>query len=60
MSAIKNVADIPGIICNKKQALEDVQIQPICISDTDHDYILDKIECRYIIEYERQIHNDDK
>ena len=48
------------IICNKKQARQDVQRQQICIYDTDHDYIIDKIERRDHIEYEKQIHNDDK
>ena len=34
--------------------------QPVCIYDADHDYILDEIERRDHIEYERKIHNDDK
>ena len=59
MSVIKNVTDIPNIICNKKQARKTVQRKTILIADTDHYYILDKIELHDIIEYERQIHNDD-
>ena len=59
MSIINNAADIPRIICNKKQVRQAVQRQPICIADADHDYILDKIERRDNIEYEIQIHNDD-
>ena len=34
--------------------------QLICIADADHYSIIDKIERRDHIEYERQIHNDDK
>ena len=45
----------PGVYTIKK-ALQAVQRQPICISDAGHDYILDEIEHRYHIEYERQIH----
>ena len=37
-----------------------MQRQTICIADAYHDYILDKNERRDNIEYERQIHNDDK
>ena len=37
-----------------------MQIQPIFIYDADNGYALDEIECRYHIEYERQINNDDK
>ena len=60
VSDIKNVAVINIIICNKKQARQAVHRQPIFISDSEHDYILEKIERRDYIEYERKIHNDDK
>ena len=60
MSVIKNVADITSIICNKKQSCQAVQKQLIFIADTDHDYIIDKIEHYDHIDYEIQIHNDDK
>ena len=30
------------------------------VFDTYHDYILDEVELRDNIEYERQMHNDDK
>ena len=56
----KQFAYIPRIICNKKQSQQDIQIKQICVSDADHDYILDKIEHRGHIEYEIQIHNDYK
>ena len=37
-----------------------MQIQPIYINDTNHDYILYGIDHSDHIEYERKIHNDDK
>ena len=60
MSDIKHIVDIPRSICNKKQARQAVQSQPICIVDGYHEYIIDEIECSDHIEYETEIHNDDK
>ena len=55
----KDVAYITRIICNKK-ALRYVIRQLKCISDAYHNYIIDEIERRANIDYERQIQNDDK
>ena len=52
MSLIKDVEDIPRIICNKKQASQAVKGHPIFIPDADHDYISDEIEPRDHIAYE--------
>ena len=49
----------PGLYEIKKSR-HAVQRQPICIDDAIHDYIIDEIDCRGDIEYERQKHNDDK
>ena len=43
-----------------KKLCRDFQRQPICIDDAYHDYIIDEIERRDNIGYERKIHNDDK
>ena len=51
MSVIKYVADIPTIICNKRQAFQAVKTQPICVAEADHGYYLDKIEHRDHLEY---------
>ena len=56
----KNIADINRSICNKKQALNTVHMQPIFIYDEYHDYIIDKINSHDNIEYKGKIHNDDK
>ena len=44
----------------KKTSTPDCAKKTNFIDDADHDYILEKIDQRYHIEYERQIHNDDK
>ena len=44
----------------KKQARKDINRQKNCITDADHDYILDVIERRDHIKYRIEIHNDDK
>ena len=60
VAVTKHVADITRSICNETQALQAVQRQPICIANTYYDYILYKIKRWDHIEYERQIHNEDK
>ena len=46
VSDIKHIVDIPRSICNKKQARQAVQSQPIFIVDGYHYYILDEIDIR--------------
>ena len=43
---IKYVQDIPKTSCNKIQAKKFIQRHPICMTDSDHDYILNDIERR--------------
>ena len=42
------------------KTVQAVQIQPICIANVDHDYILDEVERRDHIDHERKINNYDK
>ena len=42
----------------KTQARQYLQRLPICITDSDHDYILDEILYQYQIEYEGNIEID--
>ena len=58
MSAINNFQKFPGVYAIKPHKA--VQRQPIFIDDAYRDYILDEIKGNDHIEYERQIHNDDK
>ena len=48
---ITYVQDIPTNVCNVIQEKEDIQINYICLTHTDYDYILDEIDHRYIIEF---------
>ena len=61
LSVINNGADIPKSTRYKKLH-QDVQRQPICIADTDHEYIIDKIEIcdhiEYKIKYTMMINNN--
>ena len=60
VSVIRDVTHIPRIIFNTKLALQAVQRQPIFILDIDYDDILDEIESRDSIDYERPMNNYDK
>ena len=48
---------LPGVYEKKKRQTFQRQLM---FFDTYHDYILDEVELRDNIEYERQMHNDDK
>ena len=52
---ITYVQDIPKNICNRIQAKKIIQRYPIIMTDADYNYILDKIECREKIEFERNV-----
>ena len=39
--AVKDVHGIPRIFFNRDQAKRDLQIHPICLTDSDHYYILE-------------------
>ena len=41
---VEYVHDIPRSICNRNQSKQDLQRHPICLNDSDHNYILEKIE----------------
>ena len=40
---VRYVKDTPNIVCNRKLARQDLQIRSMQTTDSDHDYILDKI-----------------
>ena len=44
--AVKDVHDISKIVFNTDQGKQDLQIHAIFLTDSDHDYILEEIECR--------------
>ena len=53
--AITDFHLIPTSICSRTQAKKAISRQPICLTDADYDYILEEIEQRDKIEYEREI-----
>ena len=44
---------IPTSICSRTQAKKSISRQPICLTDADYDYILEKICQQDKIDYER-------
>ena len=49
------VEKIFKIICNKIQASKSVQRNPLCLTESNHDFILDKIKFRDTNEYDRDM-----
>ena len=53
--AIKDFHAIPTSICSRTQEKKAISRQPICLSNFDYDYILEEIDQRDKIEFEREI-----
>ena len=53
--AIKEFYLIPTSICSRTQAKKSISRQPICLTDAEYDYILEEIDQRDKIEFEREI-----
>ena len=53
--AWKSVIASPSSIFSRTQAKKAISRQPICLSDADYDYILEEIDQRDKIEFEREI-----
>ena len=53
--AITDFHAIPTSICSRTQAKKSISRQPICFSFFDYDYILEEIDQRDKIEFEREI-----
>ena len=54
---LKMLQKQPEVFAIKKQARKVLKRHPIFTSDAYHDYILDKIERQYQIDYERKLNN---
>ena len=48
---VTEVKQIPRIVSNRNQASKDLQRHPRCLTDSDNDFILDKIKRIDTIEY---------
>ena len=53
--AITDFHAIPASIFSRTQEKKSISRQPICLSDFDYDYILEEIDQRDKIEFEREI-----
>ena len=51
--AITDFILIPTSICSRTQEKKAISRQPICLTDADQDYILEEIDQRDKIEFER-------
>ena len=45
----------PKHVCNRNQAHNTIQSHTMCLTDSSHDYIFNKIKRRDTIEYERKL-----
>ena len=45
-NTIKYIHDIHKSVCNRTQANKSISRHPICLTDSDYDYILEEIGCR--------------
>ena len=52
---VKYVQDTPKTFCNTNQEHQASKRRPICINESNHEYILDESFCRYQIEHEINI-----
>ena len=55
VNAVPDFHAIPTSVCNRTKAKISLSRQPICLTDSDYDYILEEIGRRDKIEFEREI-----
>ena len=53
--AIKDFHLIPTSICSRTQVKKAISRQPICLTGSDYDYILEEIDRRYKLEFEIEV-----
>ena len=58
--SVTHEKQIPKSVCNRNQARKDLQRQPICLTDSDHYFILGVIKRRETVEYDRYMSVDNK
>ena len=61
VNAVTDFHEIPKSICTRTQAKKSISIQPICLTYSDYDYILEEIGRQDKIEFERyeEVYSDD-
>ena len=55
---IRYVHNIHRSVCNRNQSKHTLQIHPLCMTNPDHDQILEEIDCRDKIQYGINIRGD--
>ena len=55
LMAVTEVKQMPKSECNRNQAHKYFKKHNICITDSDHDFVIGEIKRRYTIEYEKEI-----
>ena len=55
VDAITDFHAIPESVCSRTQAKKAISRQPLCLTDSDYDYILEEIFRRDKIEFEREV-----
>ena len=55
VNALTYFHSIPTIVCTSTQAKEAISWQPICLTDSDYDYIYGEIGCWEKIEFKRDV-----
>ena len=61
-NAVTDFHTIPTSVCTRTQAKQSIARHPICLTNSDYDYILEEIGRRYKIEFERdvEVYSDDE
>ena len=57
--SVTEVKQILKSVCNRHQSHKASQRHPICLPESDHDFILDETKLRDTIEYKRDMSVDD-
>ena len=62
VNTVTDLYDIPNSVCNRTQEKKYIPRQPICLTDSDYNYILEEIGRQDIIEFERyvDVYSDDE
>ena len=55
VNAITDFHAIPTIICYRTQGKKAISRHPICLTDSDYDYILEEISCQENFGFERYV-----
>ena len=55
VNAVIDLQTIPKSVCNRTQVEKSISRHPICLTDSEYDYILEEIGCWEKIDFERDV-----